>query len=677
MSVTLITYLLLFKKLIMSTKNKYFELIRGYIGKDDFSRNNANLVYSLPTMNSILSWAVTKDYWFDEIYKDYKWKTARDLHNEWWVYFHNMSILWPYCAGFSAKDIAIKGLNSNAANNIFTRPSKYYRSLLDHCANFIAVISQEIHWACAINDLTAIVGSYLWHYEQVRWKVIDDYDVMNAYESFIYSVNTPFRAWNSPFTNITMNFEWDPHLKDEFVIIGWDVMEIKYWEVPLRYLDISNKALINAMARGDGKWKPFTFPLITVNIYDNFNWDNIVFNYLLEKMDNWWGCYFENYQTSPFEDKKFKDLNKFIEPRDSSSQRSFCCRFRVDFNDILQASGGSSFRSNAWVGGIAVFNINLNRIAYLSMKDGNWDREFFYDQLEFMLEATQHFAQQRRKFIEAHKELYPYFFYYNRSLETFFNVLSVAWWEEAVINLWYKDWLKSEKGKKIAHEMATFIVDKINQMMARDKVPVSFEFAPSENWAPTMAKKDLAFVDALKQGKYDGIFADKWLTYNWELFVQWNEQWVFMTSWFQPPYHEKNLWSQVQISAEFQAYATGWSVQHMFIWEPLPIEMKKKLINTTFKKPVMYMTLTPTITACEDCHKQMVWEHLICPHCWSVNVQVASRVIWYLRPIAGKNLKVNNWRLDWEENYWQDSRRVDWASRKKTIQEDIDELMQD
>jgi hypothetical protein len=31
-------------------------------------------------------------------------------------------------------------------------------------------------------------------------------------------------------------------------------------------------------------------------------------------------------------------MNKFIEPRDPQSQRSFCCRFRVDFEDILMAA---------------------------------------------------------------------------------------------------------------------------------------------------------------------------------------------------------------------------------------------------------------------------------------------------------------------------------------------------
>lgn len=656
--------------------NKFFDLIKWYLERDDFSRNNANLIYSLPTLNNILSWAISKDFWFDQVYKDYKWKSARDLYNEGWLYFHNMSILWPYCSGFSAKDLATLWLNSNASNDIFTRPPKYYRSLLDHCANFIAVISQEIHWACAINDLTAIVWSYLRHHKEVRNKDVDKHDLLNAYESFIYAVNTPFRAWNSPFTNITMNFEWDPHLRDEYVVIWWDVMNIKYKDIPTEYLNMSNEAFIKAMAIWDWKWKPFTFPLITINIYNDFDWNNETFNLLLEKMDKWWGCYFENYQTKPFEDDNYKKLNKYIEPRDSKSQRSFCCRFRVNFEDILKAWWWSNFRSNAWVWWVWVFNINLNRLAYISMQDWKWNKEMFYEYLDFMLEACEHFAQQRRNFIESNKELYPYFFYYNKSLASYFNVLSVIWWHEAIINIWFEKWLNSKEWRMIAHEIAEFIVQKIDSMMKRDQVPISLEFAPSENWAPTLARKDLAFVESLKNWTFESIFEDDRITYNWELFVQWNDKWVFLTSWFQPPYDEKNLWLQVEISAQFQSYATWWSVQHVFLWEQIPIELKKKLVWSIFEKPVMYTTLTPTITTCHDCDSQIVWEHLICPHCWSANILIASRVIWYLRPIAWKNL-TNDWRLDWEENYWQDWRRVDRSKRKKVDHTDIEKLLID
>lgn len=659
------------------SENKYFDLIYGYIWKDDFSRNNANLVYSLPTLNSILSGAIAKEFWFNEVYKDYQGKKATDLYSEGWLYFHNMSILGPYCAWFSAKDLATLGLNSNASNNICTRPPKYYRSLLDQCWNFIAVISQEIHWACAINDLTAIVWSYIWYQEEVKWKPLDYHDLMNAFESFIYAVNTPFRAWNSPFTNITMNFEWDPHLREEYVVVWWEIANKKYKDIPQKYLDISNRAFIDAMQKWDAKWKPFTFPLITINVYDNFDWQNETLNYLLEHMDKWWGCYFENYRTTPFADENFTNLNKFIAPRDPSSQKSFCCRLRINFEDILRASWGSSFRANAWVGWVWVFNVNLNRIAFSSFVNWEWNREKFYKKLDFILEAAQHFAQTRRKFVEAHKELYPYFFFYNKSLDTFFNIISLVWWEEAIKNIGYEEWLKSERWRKVAHEIATYIVNKINFFMERDKVPVSLEFAPSENWAPTLAKKDIAFVEKIKRWEKSIAFPEETFEYNGELYLQWEWEDVFLTSGFQPPYNEKNIGAQIQISAEFQSYATWGSVQHFFLWEKLPVEMKKKLIDVTFQKPVMYMTLTPTLTSCGDCEKQMVGEHLLCPHCGSANVMVASRVIWYLRPIAGKNLTKKNKRLDWDDNYWQNSRRADWATRKQTAEDDINYVMND
>ncbi len=658
--------------------NKYFDLIKAYIDKDDISRNNANLVYSLPTLNSILSGAISKDFWLDEVYQDYKWLKARDLYEEWWIYFHNLSILWPYCAGWSAKDIATKWLNSIAENNISTRPPKYYRSLLDQCANFICVISQEIHWACAINDLTAIVASYIWYDEEIRNKKIDYNDLVNAYESFIYAVNTPFRAGNSPFTNITINFDWDPHLKDEYVVHWWNILNKKYKDIPKKYLNISNKAFIDAMKKWDASWKPFTFPLITVNIYDDFDRDNIVFKYLLENMDKWWWCYFENYQTKPFEDPNWKKINPYIQPKDASNQRSFCCRFKVDFNEIIKAAGGNSFRSNAGVWWIGVFNINLNRLAYISLdKNKKWNKEKFFYFLDIMLEAAQHFAQKRRKFIEKNKKLYPYFFYYNRSLDTYFNVISIVGWHEALINLWYEKWLNDSKWRKIAHEISLFINKKIDYFIKRDKVPVSLEYAPSENWAPTLAKKDLMFVTNLKNWKKSVVFPDENFEYHWDIFVQGNWKDVFLTSGFQPPYQEKNIWMQIQISAEFQSYASWGSVQHFFIGEKIPLETKIKLIKTNFSKPVNYITITPTITICDDCKKQIIGEHLLCPYCNSTKVMISSRIIWYLRPIASKNLKINNWRLDGEENYWQDARRADWATRKQTIKEDIELLLQD
>jgi len=60
------------------------------------------------------------------------------------------------------------------------------------------------------------------------------------------------------------------------------------------------------------------------------------------------------------------------------------------------------------------------------MQDGKWNEKYFFEKLDFMMEAAQTFAQRRREFIQSHKHLYPYFFFYNKSLDTFFNIISVV-----------------------------------------------------------------------------------------------------------------------------------------------------------------------------------------------------------------------------------------------------------
>ena len=49
------------------------------------------------------------------------------------------------------------------------------------------------------------------------------------------------------------------------------------------------------------------FPLITVNITDDFDFENEAFQLLLKEMDKWGGCYFENFRKAPFKLKIFKE----------------------------------------------------------------------------------------------------------------------------------------------------------------------------------------------------------------------------------------------------------------------------------------------------------------------------------------------------------------------------------
>ncbi len=443
-------------KIDRKDNNKYIDIIGDYINKEDIVRHNSNLVYSLPALNATLSGAVSKDYWLEKIYPN----EALHLHNEGWIYIHNLDILGPYCSGYSAMDIAKKGLNSNSKNAYKTKAPKHIHSLLGQCSNFIALISQEIHGACAINDITSIVASYLFVERDLFGFTVTFQDLKNAIQHFIYEINLAFRAGNSAFSNITMSIGGpDLAIRDDYITYGGNFLvkesehtsngkNIKldkhytYKDVPLSFYDEVNRAFIEIIAEGDAEGKPFTFPLITVNIYDDTDMDNETFDYLLDECDKWGGIYLENYRTKPFEeDSPYKKANKYIQPRNPELQKSFCCRFQVSLEEIMKINSGI-FKSGSGVGGIGVFNINLNRIGYVCQ--GNWLQ--YYEILDEIMEVLEASAQAKRKFIEDNKELYPYFFHYNESLDSYFNVLSVCGGHESLINMGIPNGLKCDEG---------------------------------------------------------------------------------------------------------------------------------------------------------------------------------------------------------------------------------------
>lgn len=512
----------------------YEHIINNYINKDDSIRHNSNLIYSLPGLNSAISGAVSKDYWFDHVYGE----EIKTLHNEGWIYVHNLDILGPYCSGYSATDIALKGLNSTSPNALKTNPPKNIHSLLGQCVNFISLISQEIHGACAVNDITSVVASYVYVTRELLKETITFKEIRNAWQRFIYEVNLAFRAGNSSFSNITMSIGGpDTSIADDVVIFGGIKLEkgailndivlektIRYKDIPKEYYDEINKAYIDEFKLGDALSKPFTFPLLSINIDDNFDFDNEQFEYLLDVCDSWGGIYVENYLTKPYaEDSKYKKLNKYIKVKSEGKQKSFCCRFQISLEEIkamknklsenddfiksieedkkteiqetLLNGSGSIFRSKSGAGGVGVFNINLNRIGYVSQ--GDWS--IYYAILDYLLVKCAEAAMKKRQFILNNKELYPYFFFYNENLDSYYNVISTCGGHESLINMGIKKGLISNSGIMAACSIAEHIREKLSKFSIEYLQLFSLEYAPAESASPKLAKKDLEFVEFLKE----------------------------------------------------------------------------------------------------------------------------------------------------------------------------------
>jgi len=234
-------------------KEEVLNLIDQYLQSADVAKHNANLVYSLPAMANILSGEVMKEYMLRKILTE----EERLMHEEGWWYQHQLALLGPYCIGFSARDIALNGLTANTRVMPRSRPPKRLRNLLDQCANFICLISQEVAGAVALNDLITIATSYVWYEHKYHGRRYTLDEISHAFQSFLYNINLPFRSGNSPFTNVTLEFgKPAPSLEDEFIIVGGKVLDTKYSEIPSEMYDKVALGFLQAMWEGDADGRP-------------------------------------------------------------------------------------------------------------------------------------------------------------------------------------------------------------------------------------------------------------------------------------------------------------------------------------------------------------------------------------------------------------------------------------
>ncbi len=475
--------------------NKYFKLIELFIDNDDISRNNANFVRGIPVLEHVVVGEVMKDYLFDEIYKGLP---VRTHHEEGWAYHHQTYRLSAYCIGLSAKDIAFHGLQSNAKNERRASPPKRLETLFMQCANLICLIAQEVSGATSLNDLSTVAAGYLYHLEKEGKKSYSDYDLENLWQEFLYNINLPFRSGNSPFSNITLDFgKPNSRLRHEPVVYAGKLLPITYEKIPSHYFDRINTAFIKAMRKGDADGNPFTFPLITVNITEDFDRENPAWKLLLKESEYFGGFYIQNYLKEPFlKPSKYKEKNPFIRPFDEGTIYSNCCRMLFDISQVEAITGSNPFHSGSGVGGVGVYAINLNRLLFLA-KD---DFEFLKKMIDYTMEVGARALQRKRKWLQKHwKDLFPYLSFYQKDDRSLFNIFSVVGVHEGMINAGFKDGLFNEEAKDYAHQIAQYIYEKLNEFMERDKVLYSLEYAPSENAACRMAEKDLAFAKALEE----------------------------------------------------------------------------------------------------------------------------------------------------------------------------------
>jgi ribonucleoside-triphosphate reductase len=453
----------------------------------------------------------------------------------------------------------------------------------------------------------------------IRYDQLTEDMVEQALQEFIFNINVPTRVgFQAPFTNITLDLFCPKHLADEPVIIGGEYQQETYRDFQPE-MDIFNRALFRVMANGDAHGRVFTFPIPTINVTRDFDWDNENLKGLWEMTGKYGIPYFSNF------------VNSDMKPEDA---RSMCCRLRID-NTQLEKRGGGLFGANPLTGSVGVVTINLPRIAHLAQT-----KEEFFARLTVLMNLAKESLEVKRALLEklTGANLYPYTTFYLKNIKdrfdcywkNHFSTIGIVGMNEACLNLLGED-ITTVEGRSFALEVLDFMREKIVEFQKETGNHFNLEATPAEGTSFRLALKDkMKFGDSI-------INASE------------NKVPFYTNSVHVPVNHTDDLFQVLDHQDELQTKFTGGTVVHCFLGERIydtnTVKNLVKRIAYSYKLP--YFSLTPTFSVCSE-HGYLSGEQKECPHCHS-KTEVYSRVVGYLRPVQ----------------QWNDGKQAEFSMRRE------------
>lgn len=571
------------------------DMFGDYLDDKDWGiKENANMQKSVNGLNNYVREAFTKKYWLYEIYPE----DIRKAHESGDAHIHDLGFFGPYCAGWDLRQLLMEGFGG-VEGKVESRPAKHMRSFLGQVVNSTFTTQGETAGAQAWSSFDTYCAPFIYYdnmdYEQVK----------QCLQEFVFNINVPTRVgFQCPFSNLTFDIKVPRTLKDEPVVIGGQYMDKTYGDFQ-EQMDIFNRAFCAVMLQGDAKGRVFTFPIPTINITKDFEWDSPVVDDFMRITCKYGIPYFANY------------VNSDLSPEDAVSM---CCRLRLDTRE-LRKRGGGLFGSNPMTGSIGVYTINLPRIGYLAKS-----KEEFYQRLKHIATLGKTSLEIKRKIIERQTEegLYPYSQFYLRNIKSrtgeywtnHFNTIGLVGMNECCLNFLGKD-IGSKEGLEFSLEVMHYLRDLMVEFQEETGHSYNLEATPAEGTSYRLARLDAQRFPGIIQSGVD------------------EPQYTNSTQL--PVTYTDDIFECMDLQDELQSLYTGGTVQHLYIGERIDdIETCKTLIRTIFAKYKMpYISITPTFSVCHE-HGYLAGEQFECPECGR-KTEVWSRVVGYLRPVQNYN----------------------------------------
>ena len=557
------------------------ELIDKYLGEDNWRiKENSNMGYSLQGLNNNAVEKIMSTYWLNKVIPP----EASKLHYDGDVHIHDLGSLSAYCVGMDLKDLLLNGFGG-VSSKVESAPPKHFRSALGQIVNMMYTIQGEVSGAVAFSNFDTYLAPF------IREDGLTKKEVKQALQEFIFNMNVPTRVgFQSPFSNITLDLTIPKHMAKLPVIIGGKIIETAYEDYQ-EEMDLFNDVIFEVYTQGDKTGKVFTFPIPTINIDDNFDWDNPAHKNLWFATAKYGIPYFGNY------------MNSDMSAEDTTSM---CCRLRIDHKE-LNKRGGGVFSAAPLTGSISVFTINMSRVGYLATTEHE-----FFTRLDKLMDNGANVARLRRKNIERWTEnnLYPYCKFYLRQTKAatgeywhnHFNTIGLNGMNEACLNFLGKDIL-SKKGKEFAIKVLKHMRARLEEYKAEDGQEWNLEETPAEGASRRFAQKD--------KEKFNDIIVANEENYQKNGAVPYytNSSHTNVNSGI-------TIFKLLDHQNDIKPIYNGGTVSHIFLGERAANgESVKQLIKRIFTNyQLPYISITPSFSVC-PIHGYITGEHHICPKC--------------------------------------------------------------
>jgi len=542
------------------------ETMDGYLSQSDWRvKENANVNFSLGGLILHNSGTITANYWLKNIYTE----EIAEAHRTAAFHIHDLSMFSGYCAGWSLRQLIAEGLGG-VPDKITSTPPRHLSTLIQQLVNFLGIMQNEWAGAQAFSSFDTYLAPF------IKKDGLEDKEVKQCLQSFIYGVNTPSR-WGSqaPFTNITLDWACPADLAGKPAVVGGGEMPFTYGDCQAE-MDTINRIFIELMLEGDAAGRGFQYPIPTYNVTSDFDWSSPNARLLFEMTARYGTPYFQNFINS--------DLNP-------SDVRSMCCRLQLDKRE-LRKRGGGLFGSDEFTGSIGVVTINMPQIGYLAKTE-----QQYFARLDYLMDQARISLQLKRKVIERLLTggLFPYTRRYLKNLNNHFSTIGICGMNESCLNFLGVD-IVDPRGKAFAERVLNHMRQRLADYQEQTGDLFNLEATPAESTSYRLAKHDKKhFPDIVTSGDNDPFY-----TNSSQLPVG------FTADIFEALDHQEAL----------QTRYTGGTVFHVFLGEAITdweaCRDLVKSIASNYRIP--YFSISPTFSICPT-HGYIAGEHFECPKC--------------------------------------------------------------